>query len=521
MKYLFLITNTFVYILLLIYHMHMFQLNSYSLVEEKRFLLENFYPNLGRVLGSIISFILLIIGFLFNIEKTMLILAVLLNIFEILGNKPAKTSKISLKYTPRVMRMMVTSGVVYVGIFLLLGLFAKKYLYILLQSTHMIVPFIIILSNIINRPLEKSINNGYISDAMDKISSMTSLIVIGITGSYGKTTMKTILEKLLSEDYNVLATPYNYNTTLGVVITIREYLSPLHEIFICEMGAKKNGEIKEICDIVHPRYGVLTSIGPMHLESFKTMKNIENTKFELIDSLGNKGKAFLNYDDEIIKSHKDIKCDIVPYALENSQGDFVPFNIKTTDKGSTFDMKFPEKDDMYTFRTKLLGKHNVLNLSGGIAVAYNLGVKIDTLILRTRLIDPPPHRLELKRTGFGLMIDDAYNSNPAGSKAALEVLAQFDLCKILVTPGMVELGEKEDKLNYEFGKEATKVCDYIILVGKNQTKSIQKALKDEEFSKKKLYVVDKVEQAISLCESIKAPKGKIALFENDLPDNYG
>lgn len=521
MIYIFQITSVAAFLLLLNYHMHMFQLNSYSIIEEKRFIKENIYPIIGRVLGTIISIFILVMGNFFLNIKVALVISIILNIFEIMGNFPSKNVKIPLRYTNRVIRMMVTSTIIYILIFTFSFLYLRTLFPIIIQILSILTPLIILFSNAINRPIENSINQGYIREATDKIATMTNLIVIGITGSYGKTTMKIILDKLLSEDYNTLKTPYNYNTTLGVVITIREYLSPLYNIFICEMGAKKLGEIEEICNIVHPRIAVLTSIGPMHLESFGSMENIEKTKFELIDSTSKSGgKAFLNYDDETIRNHKTPEMDIISYGIENENADYRPFDIKTTSMGSTFKLKFPGDDEVYTLSTKLLGRHNVLNLAGGIAVAHNMGVDKATIIRRCKLISSPKHRLELKQTSFGLMIDDAYNSNPSGAKAALEVLNEFDMVKILVTPGMVELGEKEYQLNYEFGEQASKVCDKIILVGKGRTKPLQDAIKKSDFDMKNLIICDTVNQAIGIISNMKFDKDKIVLFENDLPDNY-
>ena len=128
------------------------------------------------------------------------------------------------------------------------------------------------------------------------LQSCSNITVIGITGSYGKTSVKFYLNKLLSAKYNVLMTPESFNTPLGVVKTIRTSLKATHEIFICEMGAKNINDIKEICDIVHPKHGVITSIGPQHLESFKTVENVVKTKFELADAIDKNGMVFLNYE---------------------------------------------------------------------------------------------------------------------------------------------------------------------------------------------------------------------------------
>ena len=144
------------------------------------------------------------------------------------------------------------------------------------------------------------ISHGYVKDARRILESMPGLTVIGITGSYGKTSTKNFLHSLLSVKYNVLMTPESYNTTMGVVRTVRERLRPTHQVFIVEMGAKNPGDIREICDLVRPKYGMITSIGEQHLETFKTLDNIIKTKFELADAIPRRD-CLLNLDNRYIR----------------------------------------------------------------------------------------------------------------------------------------------------------------------------------------------------------------------------
>ena len=136
---------------------------------------------------------------------------------------------------------------------------------------------VLALCNAAMQPVEKSINNSYVNDARHIIGEMPSLKVVGITGSYGKTSTKHYLNRILSEQFNVVMTPGSFNTPMGVTRTIREMLKPYTEIFICEMGAKQRGDIKEICDIVHPQYGIITAVGEQHMESFKSIENVQRT----------------------------------------------------------------------------------------------------------------------------------------------------------------------------------------------------------------------------------------------------
>lgn len=160
--------------------------------------------------------------------------------------------------------------------------------------------FLDIVANVINHPMEAGINQHYINDAV-KAEKRPGLTVISVTGSYSKTSVKFYLQTLLQEKYNVLVTPESFNTPMGVVRTIRGSLKPTTEIFVCEMGARHVGDIKEICDMVHPNHGVITSIGPQHLETFFNMENIQKTKFELADALPEGGMLFLNGDNDYIQ----------------------------------------------------------------------------------------------------------------------------------------------------------------------------------------------------------------------------
>lgn len=512
MKTLFLVTTlvsfVFNFFVLAIYFLHMFQLNSYKPHEQRKWLKDNFVPAIiGKNLTSTVALVALFFG---TVGK------IIASIFFVIGgllNLPKKAKK-PLVYTNRIKRMLITLSMLIVA--LVFAVTFAKVLW-LLPIFLFISPLLVLLANLINHPVEKSINNYYINDAKKMIESSKDLKVIGITGSYGKTSVKFYLKKLLSAKYNVLMTPESFNTTLGVVKTIRTSLKATHEYFICEMGAKNIGDIKEICDIVNPDYGVITSIGPQHLESFKTIENVILTKFELADATNRNGIVFLNNDNEYIRSQAVMqKC--VRYGME-TDCDYKPFDITVSDKGSTFKMMIGGNE--YTFTTRLIGAHNVLNIAGAIAVAHTLGVPVDDLIYQTKLLESVPHRLQLIKGNKALIIDDAYNSNPSGAKAALDTLSQFDGMKILVTPGMVELGEKQDECNFIFGTQAAKVCDYVVLVGEKQTKSIFEGLVSENYDKEKIIVAPNLDSALKSVENIKSGDlQKIVLLENDLPDNY-
>lgn len=500
-----------------IYIMHMFQQNSYKPKEYSEWL--QVTGNIGRLLGKmlyvLISLPLLVIG-----NRGCIIAACLMNIMTILVNKPQHAKK-PLVYTPRVRRMFITTGILFV-IDILLSLLWKeavgKVCALTLLFMFIVIPFLVLLVNLINHPIEYGIDRHYINDAARILKDMPNLTVIGVTGSYGKTSVKYFLSKLLSTQFSVLHTPGNYNTTLGVVRTIREQMKSYHEIFICEMGAREVGDIKEICDLVHPEYGIITSIGPQHLQSFHSIENIISTKFELADAVPADGKVFLNYDNAYIRD-KITDKQVVSYGTSGDNVTYKAYDISVSIDGSFFKMKDKEGKE-YDFHTRLVGNHNVQNIAGAVAVANTLGIPMEKLVYPVLQLESVPHRLQLLNQGNRTVLDDCYNSNKNGFKAALDTLAMFKEQRILMTPGMVELGERQYDENKEIGIYAHDKCDYAILVGKEQTKPIQDGLLEAGFSQSRMIIVDTLQEGFQMVNAIPDEKHKVVLIENDLPDNY-
>lgn len=522
----------------LLYLMHMFQQNSYKPREYREWM--GVHTNVGRLLGkslyAVVSLPLVIVG-----NTGCLVTACVLNGMTILVNKPRRAKK-PLVYTPRVKRMLATIGILYalvLSVTLLPAIWMTMAGAVVLTSpgliggpahplfrnTEMVLvllfllqPFLLLLANWINHPIEQMVNRRYIDDAARILQGMPNLKIVGVTGSYGKTSVKYFLNTLLSAQYNVLCTPGNFNTMLGVVRTVREHMKPFHEIFICEMGARQVGDIKEICDLVHPDYGIITSIGPQHLQSFHTIENVIATKFELADAVPQTGKVFLNYDNAFIREHRIDKT-VVSYGTQRENVDFLAYDIEVSARGSSFRMK-DEGGEVYEFHTKLVGSHNVQNIAGAIAVAHTLGIPMEKLLYPVRQLESVPHRLQLIRQGDRIILDDAYNSNKNGFMAALDTLAMFKELRILMTPGMVELGEKQYDENKEVGVYAASKCDYAVLVGKEQTKPIQDGLLEAGFAQNKMILVDDLQEAFRMVNAIPGERQKVILIENDLPDNY-
>ena len=498
-------------------NMHMFQLNGYKNGEHVNWLKKN----LRQQWVLVFSLIAGILGVLFPsvVWDIILILTLLLDLV-VYNAMRHMTVKKKLVYTARVKRMLVTVVLTAALILVLTVLFAdpKRWMGVLALLVGGQLVFVL-LANVINKPVEACVNRYYINDAKKRLKGVPNLTIIGVTGSYGKTSVKFYLKTLLQGKYNVLVTPESYNTPMGVVKTIRSSLKPSHEIFICEMGARHVGDIKEICDIVHPDHGVITSIGPQHLETFFNMENIKRTKYELGDALPDGGKLFLNGDSEYVMQKAGEYRNTVIYRSETEGEGYRASAIKVSQLGTEFTVTTPE-GETERFAMKLIGAHNVINVIGAIAVAHSFGVSLSELKIPVRRIQPVEHRMQIREHGLVTIIDDAYNSNPVGSKAAVETLALFDGIRILVTPGMVELGEKEEEYNYRFGTYAADCCDYILLVGKKRTEPIRRGALEKGFAEERCLSYDKLEEAMNYAYAVKGQGHKYILLENDLPDNY-
>ncbi len=315
--------------------------------------------------------------------------------------------------------------------------------------------------------------------------------------------------------------------TLGVVRTIRELLKPQHQIFIVEMGAKQIGDIAEICRLVHPSIGIITAVGEQHLETFKTIENIQRTKFELVDALPADGLAVLNYDSESVASYGQVlKTRFTTYGIDNPNVDYRAENISYTQGETSFEVSagVMPRD---TFATKLVGSGNILNLLASIVVADHLAIPRAKQQTAVRQILQIEHRLTIRRTSAGIaIIDDAYNSNPAGAKMALDVLRRFNLGdnasehkRIVITPGFVELGVRQHELNYELGREMAQACDYAIVVNATNRDAITGGLREAGFAAEKIYIAETFADA-SQHLATKVASGDVVLYENDLPDSF-
>ncbi len=430
-----------------------------------------------------------------------------------------KKAKKPFVFTGRIKRLYVVYALVLLGIAALV--YHCPHWKWISMLWPLLLPAVVALAGLLAWPIEKLISEMYFRDARRKLLSNTSLIRIGLTGSYGKTTVKHILGAILSEKYPTLITPASFNTPMGVTRAIRERLTPSYQIFVGEMGARHVGDIKEMCRLVHPTIGIITSVGPQHLETFKSIERVAKTKYELIEALPEEGSRSYFYDDGSY-------C-LDMYRKTTKQKTLCGRNPETCDvwcdqvtvspEGTTFMLHIKNKGQIEC-RTRLLGDHSVQNILLAAAVASDLRLTLKQIAHGIEKLQPVKNRLELLNNAGGFtIINDAFNSNPVGAKAALEVLRQFPGRRIIITPGMVELGEKEAEYNRIFGTQMVDCADIAIIIGKNRATPILEGLKESGFNPENIHRVDSLDDSTHLLHTIVRP-GDTVLYENDLPDHY-
>ncbi len=375
-------------------------------------------------------------------------------------------------------------------------------------------PVVVIITHYILLPLEIFIKYIYKKLAIKKLKSK-KIIKIGITGSYGKTSTKNILAQILEKEFKVCITPANYNTEMGVTKTILSKLDD-EDIFIAEMGARHKGDIKALAQMVKPDYAILTTIGEQHIETFGSLKNIEETKNELVLFMQDEGVVFFNGDSKSnlklfdeCKKEKYLTCQEGGYAYAKE--------IKTSPEGSEFVLVIDKEE--VSVKTKLLGKFNIDNIVTASALGRYLGVSMKDIASAIKHLQPTPHRLQLIKNSFFSILDDSYNSNLVGAKEALKVLSSFKGRKIVVTPGFVEMGEEESKANFTLGAWIADVADYIVIMNETNKNFLLSGAISHNFNQERIFFASSRKQQTEVIAKLTC-EGCVVLFENDLPDNY-
>jgi len=299
--------------------------------------------------------------------------------------------------------------------------------------------------------------------AKQKIEKLSGLTTIGITGSYGKTSMKEILYELLKERYRVVKTKKHTNTEIGVAKTVTKDLDDKTEYFICEMGAYKRGEVKAICDIVRPKIGVLTGINEQHLALFKSQKNTIKGKYELIEALPDNGLAVFNGENKYcVELFQKTQKKKILYNLTEK--------IEVGKYGSLFMI------DGVKFEINLPGKHNVLNILGAVKIAQELGIKLEECAKICKRLEPKLGGMNLR----GRIIDSSYSSNPDGVISSLDYLNLWEGKKAIVISGLIELGSASKEVHKRIEERILEVCDTAMTTTKGVFEKIDFVSNPEE-----------------------------------------
>jgi UDP-N-acetylmuramoyl-tripeptide--D-alanyl-D-alanine ligase len=520
-------------------YLHILQLEEY---DNKRFFRWTLSPNAdqARVWRWRAAALAMLIG-LAVLLRILPLLAILLIVWLLpaiimtLAFWPAKAKK-PLNYTARIKRLVAATALVALAV---AGVVSAITHYALATrdpfADSVITPVgiifallvldagVVVAGNWIARPVEAALRQRYINDAKRRVRRLNPRI-IGITGSYGKTTTKELLGTILSSRFPTFRTPESWNTLMGVTRAIRERLTAQHEIFVVEMGAYKRGEIRALCELTGPlSIGILTGINEQHLERFGGIENTIKAKYELIQAVQPGGLAVFNVDNPYCRALADqtshARVARVGISSDSDHLDYTARNVAVSTEGTRFTVVAGDQE--VSFRTALLGEHFILNVLAATAAAVECGMTLQQIAAAVAAMPPVPHRLQLLPAASGITtIDDAYSANPDGARAALRVLSQMNGGRrILVTPGFIELGNREREFNRELGTLASGSCDLLVLVGARHTEPIRDGAVDAGMSPDSIKVVESVSAARGFLSQVSKP-GDTILFENDLPDNY-
>ena len=445
-------------------------------------------------------------------------------------SESAINAKVPLKKTKRLVRLCITYVLLLClltfGIVVLLNYIAYLFgseLFSIIRFAFVcgmpiLMPYVLFIAYSINEPFEHQIKKRIIRRTTEKLNK-ADVIKIGITGSFAKTSVKEILKTMLSQKYRVLATPASYNTPMGIALAVRK-LDNTCDVFIAEMGARYKGDIKQLADIVKPEYCVLTGVNTQHLESFGDVNVIKETKFELFENSNKNKVGFFAQDCEDCKELYN-RFDGEKYfaGIDDESALCYATDIKIGTHGTEFVLNIKGEEPVECV-TVLLGRHSIKNICLASAVAYKIGLTPKEIANGINRLQSIEHRLELVPNNKDVVIiDDSYNSNQTGVVSAMEVLDAFSGRKIVVTPGLVELGKIENVANAEFGKLLAKHADIVIIIGKHNAETLIHGLIDGGMQRDKIIFAKNLKKGNEELNAI-LTKGDVVLFENDLPDNY-
>jgi UDP-N-acetylmuramoyl-tripeptide--D-alanyl-D-alanine ligase len=467
----------------------------------------------ARLVDKKLTFLLFMLWLFFPL--TIYYVSVVPIFFVCFGIKEAyflKNAKKKLVMTQRVKRILLVAYVLTIVLAFALSRISS-FLYVII--TIQLLPILIVVGNCLLSPIEKNIQKKFLNEAKEKLEKIKP-VVIGITGSFGKTSTKHILAHVLSGNLSVLFTPRSVNTEMGITRVIRENLMEQHKYFVVEMGAYFKGSIAKLCKFVNPKHGIITAVGEAHYEYFKTRETVASAKFEL-------GEWVTKNNGTLIVNNSQIEDRLIPKNMPmikvgNGTGVYATDINQMNDKLSFTLCRNGEK---YQVVAPIYGLHQVNNIVLAIEMSLRLGMDMDTILAKLHSLPQINHRLEaLKQDGNIMIIDDAFNSNFEGFKSGLELLQSLQAGRrILITPGMVELGKLHNSMHYEIGKIAGKKVDVALVVAANRIPTFLKGFKETASEGTLLMQVKSFSDAKDWTKT-NLRAGDVVLLENDLPDVY-
>ncbi|MFZ2205904.1 MAG: UDP-N-acetylmuramoyl-tripeptide--D-alanyl-D-alanine ligase [Microgenomates group bacterium] len=379
-----------------------------------------------------------------------------------------------------------------VALILVLSYFLSPLFLLLFYVSALPISFIVFLL----LPLDRYMKHELIKRAKLKLATFPNLEIVGIAGSYGKTTMKEVVSTILSEKYVVLKTPENVNTPLGIAHLILNKLDSTIQVLVVEMGEYTRGDIQDICSLVKPQTAIITGINEAHLERMGTLENTTSAIFELAQHMDQKGLLVLNEDNVLVR--------------ENYHKYYTAQKIELVSV----------KKEL-TLESGLLGRYAKAVLQAGAAVGRYLGLTDEQIKMGASKVCPLPHRLQpIEGTRGVLVIDDSYNGNPEGVSEAIYLLSTYTgRRKVFITPGLVETGGKNESVHKKIGKELASVADRVVLIKNSATPFIAEGLMEHGFDKKHIIWFKTAREAHAAMGEI-IEQNDVVLFQNDWPDNY-
>jgi UDP-N-acetylmuramoyl-tripeptide--D-alanyl-D-alanine ligase len=436
---------------------------------------------------------------------------------------PRRSGKIPLRLTWRARRTLAVAMVFASTLWVVLSrLYVERELQAPLIASSVlfaVLPLVLIASNAVLVPYERHVRHRFEADARARVRAVRPKI-IGITGSYGKSSAKAMLAHILQFHAPTLAASGSINTLMGVTRHIREELVAGHKFMIVEMGAFQTGSIRRLCELTPPSAGLITAVGDMHLERFGSTDEIVKAKSELAQAIPEGGPLVVNADSPgaLRIALGATHCHVLLYG-ESSPEELATRvrGIRFSKEGTTFELVTKER--LYTCSTPLLGRPIILNLAGAFTLASEMGVDPDVIVASFRTLKPVSNRLEVIEERGVTWIRDAYNSNQFGFRAALEVAGALPASRrFLATPGVIELGPDQFAVNRTLAKEAAAVCDATLIVSDTNREAFVAGHRDAGRESQLVPVANRTEAFRWLRDTVK--DGDAVILENDLPDLY-